>query len=378
MKKMKLFIIMLFALVVVSGCSCTSSMCSGTDLTEIRNSIEQKYKGDKDSIDTDYELRLEQEAILNDIIDETEKKNYINQNVEKKIKEEYDNHPKACLTTEGMKDPKTGALIEGKTWTEAIKAGLLEGLIVYPISWLLINFTKLFGGNGGGQVLAIVITTIIIRAFMLLFTFKSQVQTQKMQAIQPELAAISNKLRDPNLSQSEKSRLSMKMMEIYKKNDINPMSSLLPTLISLPIFLSVWSAVSQTLVIRTGNFLGLSLGDAVSSQVFSFNIAAIILFILMTAGQIVSMKLPNIIRKKQANYKNKSQVEEANKQMNTTMNIMLIMILFTGFVLPSALAIYWTIGALFSIVQTLIFQSSKVKEKLSALGNRKKKAKVVQ
>ena len=152
---------------------------------------------------------------------------------------------------------------------------------------------------------------------MLISTFKSQVQTQKMQSIQPELNALSNKLKDPNLSQAEKSRLSMKMMEIYQKNGINPMATLLPTLISMPIFLSVWSAVSQTLVIRTGTFLGLNLGESVSTQVFSLNIASIVLFVLMTASQIVSMKLPNIIRKKQANYKNKEQVEEVDESKKT-------------------------------------------------------------
>ena len=63
--------------------------------------------------------------------------------------------------------------------------------------------------------------------------------------------------------------------------------------------------------------------------------------------------------------------------MNTTTNIMLGMILISGFLLPSALAVYWTVGALFSIVQTIVFQHPKVKEKLNNLVNRKKKAKVV-
>jgi len=374
MRKLKILVVLLFAVVFISGCSCTSSMCTEADNEAIKQKIKEKWESNEE-----YKVQLRDEAITKqNITDPTKQDDYIKQNLEKKINEEFEKHPKACLTTTEMEDPSSGATIEGKSWGDAWKEGLLEGLIVYPISWLLISFTNLFGGNGGGQILSIILTTLIIRLLMLIFTFKSQVQTHKMQAIQPELNAISMKLRDPNLSQAEKSRLSMKMMEIYKKNNINPLASLLPTFISLPIFLSVWSAVSQTLVIRTGNFLGLILGDAVSTQVFSLNIAAIILFVLMTVSQIVSMKLPNIIRKKQANYKNKSAVEDSNKQMNTTMNIMLVMILITGFVLPSALAVYWTIGALFSIAQTLVFSNPKGKEKLNTLGNRKKKAKVVQ
>jgi membrane protein insertase Oxa1/YidC/SpoIIIJ len=64
--------------------------------------------------------------------------------------------------------------------------------------------------------------------------------------------------------------------------------------------------------------------------------------------------------------------------MKTMMNLMIVLILITGFSLPAAIAVYWTVGAVFNIIQTIVFQNSKVKEKLSNIGNRKKKAKVVQ
>jgi membrane protein insertase Oxa1/YidC/SpoIIIJ len=131
------------------------------------------------------------------------------------------------------------------------------------------------------------------------------------------------------------------------------------------------------MIIRQGSFLGIELGANVSTQVFSLNIGAIILFILMSGLQIFSMKLPNIIRKRHESYKTKQLDDSANKQMNTTMNIMIGMIIFTGFMLPAALAVYWAVGALFAIAQTYVFQSEIVKEKLKSLSDRKKKAKVV-
>ena len=373
MKKLMIFGVLLFSIMVIGGCSCTSSMCSKEDLEEIKSSIEKKWKENDQ-----YIAKLEEEARVKDITDENEIQKYVDQKIEKKIEDEYNSHPKACLTTEKAEDPDTGAKISGKTWGKAFKEGLLEGLIVFPISWLLISFTSLFGSTGGAKILAIVVTTIIIKSAMLLFTFKQQVQTQKLQEIQPELNEISKKLSDPSLSQNEKYRLQMKMMELYKKYDINPFASLIPTLISLPIFLSVWSAVSQTLVIRSGDFLGIQLGKSVSSQVFSFNIGAIILFLLMAGFQILSMKMPEIIRKRQSDYKKKSKGEDSNNQMKTMMNVMIIMILITGFMLPAALAIYWTVGAIFGILQTIIFQNPKIKQKISNIGNRKKKSKVVE
>lgn len=381
MKKIKILVVLLFAAVFVSGCSCTSSMCSSQDLEAIKEEITKKYKGEdykeNDEINSQYELDLKQEALTKDITSEAAIKEYVDQNIEKKIKKEYENHPKACLTNVEMEDPQSGATISGKSWGEAWKEGLLEGLIVYPISLLLISFTNLFGGSGFAKVGSIIVTTIIIRLLMLLFTFKSQIQTQKMQSVQVEIGAISAKLKDPNLSEAEKNKLAMKMMEIYKKNGINPLASLLPTLISFPIFLSVWSAVNQTLAIRTGTFLGLELGGAVSSQVFDLNIGAIILFLLMSASQILSMKMPNILRNRKANYKNKEQIKEANKQMSLTSNIMIVMIIFTGFMLPAAIAVYWTVGAVISMIQTVVFQTEWFKYTVLRINNRKKKAKVV-
>lgn len=371
MKKIRVILVILFAMIFVSGCSCSQSMCNEEDLTAIKESITEKWKND-----TKYIGKLEEEAATKDIVDATEVQNYINQNIEKRIEEEYNSHPKACLTTVNMVDPDSGANIGAKTWGGAFKQGLLEGLIVFPISWLLITFSSLFGSTGAANVWAIVVATIIIKLFMLLITFKQQIQTQRLQAIQPELNDISKKISDPNISPNEKYKLQMKMLDLYKKNDINPLATIVPTLLSFPIFLSVWSAVSQTLVIRTGKFMGIELGKVVSSQIIGLNIGAIVLFLFMSALQVLSMKLPDIIRKVQN--KDKKQPETANNQMKTMMNVMMAMILITGFMLPAALAIYWTVGALFSIVQTLIFQSPTVKQKLSSLSNRKKKAKVVQ
>ena len=380
MKKMRLFLILLFSMIIVSGCSCTQSMCTDEDLESIENAIKEKYKGNEaDLYDTKYEKSFREEAISKGISDESEIADYVKQNIEKKIENEYSAHPKACLTVDDAVDPDSGATIKGKTWKSAFsEGGLLEGLIVYPISWLLVTFVSLFGGSGGAKVLSIIVTTLLIKLFILILTFKSQIQTQKMQAIQPEISEITKKINDPNISPNEKARLQMKMFEIYKKNDIKPLAGMLPQFLSIPIFLSVWSAVSQTLVIRNGSFLGIDLGVTVSTQVFSFNIGAILLFLLMTGFQILSMKLPNILRKMKADYKTKDKVQNMEGQMNGMMNFMLIMVIFTGFMLPAALAIYWTIGSVFMILQTLVFQSDKVKAKLNSLANRKKKAKVVQ
>ena len=77
-------------------------------------------------------------------------------------------NPQACLTSVEFNDVSGGS-IEGKTWGDAWGEGLLEGLFVYPISWLLYTFTNLIGSSGIGQVLAIFITTVFVRLLTIAF-----------------------------------------------------------------------------------------------------------------------------------------------------------------------------------------------------------------
>lgn len=437
-KLMFVFIVGLFTVSVASGCSCTSSMCTEQDEKNIKHNIEknniEKWRNDAaisksmivetdeykayaktkvDSIYLEDDLYLNAECvkngncnaeditkIKNDIkikynnqwLNELETKspgdsgyietrtadfkNFVNDQVNKL----YNEHPKACLVTRDDVDPSSGATIEKKTWGDAWKTGLLEGLIVYPIAWLLSSLTTAFGGGGLSQFFSIAISVLIIRLFMLVINFKGQISTIKMQNVQGEISKISNRLKDPTLSQQEKQALSMKMMEVYRKNDIHPFSSLLSQFLSFPIFIAVWAAMNQTLAIRKGTLLGLNFGENINTQIFAGNITAMVLFALMIAGQIITMKLATWLRTYKEKKKNPNYVKvktDADKQMRTMMTIMIVMVVMSGFLLPAALVIYWFLGSLVSIIQTWAFSTDFINNKLKAFANRKKKAKVI-
>lgn len=363
------------------------TLCEGAcDENEVRSILERKidveYSKEKVSVLEDWIYNIE---ILNNKYDytgETTKSSSFDAYYNNKVETAYKDHAKACLVLEDDIDPTTGAKISKKTWKDAWSKGLLEGLIVFPISALLSWLTNAFEGAGNGisQFLAIFIATLIIRVLMLAINFKGQLGNMKMQAIQPEIQKISAVINDPNVTQEEKNKASMKMMEIYKKNNINPLSSLLSQFIMFPIFLAVWAAMQQTLVIREGEFLGMELGGIVSDQIFSGSITTIIIFVFMIVGQIVTIKLPEIIKKikdkNKPTYK-KDTKNAMQKQMNMMMYFMIIMVVMSGFLLPCALLLYWTFGMIFSVIQTIVFRLPVVENKLNELANRKKKAKVV-
>lgn len=341
-KKFKIVVLLAFSLLAFTAC--TKEFCSQNDLNAIETSLNTPENN----------AIWRQDAIDSGLVDEGLISEYVQTQLDTAIEE----YPKACLAIDPVED-QNGVTIEGKDWSYAFSLGLIEGLLVYPISYMLTFFTSLFGANGWGQIGAIVLVTIIIRSLVLLLTLKSSMQSQKMQNIQPQISEIQNKIRETT-DQNEKQALSMKMMDVYKKNGINPFSSLIMPFISLPIFIGVWGAVRDTVVLRNGEIFGVNLGTTMNSQILDFNVLAIVLFLMMAAAQFCAMKIPTWIAKKKDNNK-----KGAMNQMSMISNVMFIMILVAGFALPAAMVLYWMVGAIFSIGQTFLLRyiNKKIQEK---------------
>ena len=283
---------------------------------------------------------------------------------------------------------KMSTIIEQKTWGGAWKVNgkftFFEGLLVYPIGWLTETFVKSFK-NGGvvpgfAQLLAIFCITFIVRSLMLLVTIKQTAGNAKMQALQPEITKIQNKYPNANTNNYEKQMMAQEMNKLYKKNKINPLSSLLVMIIQFPVFICVWGALQGSASLASDTFLNLHLSDSINNVLFNGSnwtaaggfsaFTALVLFLLMAAAQVVAMLLPQFIQKKKRKQvaslgKNPSQNDQQSKMKMFTY-IMMAMIIFMGFTLPSAMGVYWFVGALFSVAQTLIIE---------AINNRKSKKK---
>ena len=169
----------------------------------------------------------------------------------------------------------------------------------------------------------------------------------------------------------------MEMQKLYKKHKINPLSTLLVMVVQFPVFICVWGALQGSASLSSDSFLKLHLSDAINTVLFDganwangSAITALALFLLMAGAQVISMLLPQWIQKKKR--KNVAQlgknpnVNQQQNQMKMFTYIMMAMIIFMGFTLPSAMGVYWFVGALFSIVQTLVVEkinSNKAKKK---------------
>lgn len=292
----------------------------------------------------------------------------------------YVQNNRSCLTTKtgdyGYYGPNQQPVeIEGKSWGSAFSKTnflWLEGILVWPMGALtdVIAGGLLNGGVGSGwaQLVAILVITFIVRAIMLAVTWKQSATSAKMNELQPQIAKIQAKYPNANTNNYEKQRQASEMAELYKKNKINPLSSLLTMFIQFPVFICVWAALQGSAILSSGTFLNLNFSQSISSVLFnasSWDIAngggaltALMLFLLMSIAQVIAMLLPQWIQKakakKVAKLGNNPSKKSNDNKMKWFTYIMCGMIIFMGFSLASGMGIYWLIGALFSIGQTLI------------------------
>lgn len=282
-------------------------------------------------------------------------------------------------------------ILNGVTWKEAWGKGghLIEGLIVYPVAWLIDTFALIFAGgksasaaaiqkayaNGVPQILSILIVTVIVRLFIFLVTFRSTLAQKKMNDLQPELAKIQQKYPNANTNQSQKQRLVEEQMRLYKKHKVNPLSQLLVLIIQFPVFIGVWGAMTGSAVLSTGKFLDLHLSDSIWDTLrlgpkgHAGWWTALVLILIMSAAQFFSMKVPQWIQKAKTKKVARLGANPAQKQQNRTANlvsyVMLFMIIIMGFTLPAAMGVYWFVGAIVSLIQTvftsLVFTGKKKK-----------------
>jgi len=262
--------------------------------------------------------------------------------------------------------------IEQKDWGYAWGKGFLEGLLVYPVTWLLDTMAYSFDPslNGMGQIWALVIVTLIIRGILLAVSFRSTLDSQKMQALQPELQKLQAKYPNSNTNQAEKQRLSQEQMALYRRHGIKPFRQLIIMVLQFPVFICVWAGLQGSAALATGEVLNMRLSDNINTILFNttgswyYNTTgwwtALVLFILMATVQIMAMLLPRIIQKARNKNAVKLTKNPAADQSGRTMKLvsygMIIFTIIMGFFLPSAMGVYWLIGGLISVIQTLVTQ----------------------
>ena len=199
--------------------------------------------------------------------------------------------------------------------------GIWDKFFVYPLSFSLDWFAKMFWGQYG---LSILVVTIIIRLIILPLSIKQYRSSKQMQALQPELRKLQKKYKDNPAKQQEET------MKLFQQHGVNPLAGCLPLLIQMPILIALYHAIMRNSEISTHSFLWMELGDRDPYYILPL-LAALTTFIQQ---QIMSAHMPG------------------QTQMQALLIIFPILIFVMSMSFPSALPLYWVYSNIFTIVQS--------------------------
>ena len=221
--------------------------------------------------------------------------------------------------------------------------GLWTSIFVKPLAWAIIKIGLFVKSNG----LAIMIVGFLIRLCLFPLSRKTTDMSENMKKAQKDLDKLEKKYQGKTDKDSQMAK-SQEMMLIYKKYNINPMSSCLFTFLQLPIFFAFLEAVYRVPAFFENKFLVFNLGTTPLEGFKAGNYWYIVLILLIFGATYFSFKNMSASNPDQA------------KQMKTMSTFMTIFILFISFSLPTSIALYWIVSNGFTVVQTLIQKKGKI------------------
>lgn len=115
-----------------------------------------------------------------------------------------------------------------------------------PMFWVLHTLHGFIGNMGW----SIIILTLCVKAVLFPLAYKSYVSMARMKELQPEMEKLKEKAGD------DREQLQKGMMELYKKNKVNPASGCLPILLQIPIFFSLYKVIFVTIELRHAPWFG--------------------------------------------------------------------------------------------------------------------------
>ena len=216
-------------------------------------------------------------------------------------------------------------------------------ILSQPMFWLL-AFIHDFVGNWG---VSIILVTVLIKLAFYKMTETSGRSMAKMRNLQPRIKALQERYKD------DKQQLSQQMMDLYKREKVNPAAGCLPILIQMPFFLAFYWVLIESVEMRQAPF-ALWITDLSTRDPY------FILPLIMGAAMLLQQKL---------------NPAPADPVQARVMQIMPIM--FTGFFafFPSGLVLYWATNTVLSIAQQWKINKVVEKEEKAKKSGKKKKTK---
>ncbi len=204
---------------------------------------------------------------------------------------------------------------------------------------------------GLGYGLSIVAITFIIKLLFWPLTQASTRSMKRMSALQPQMKEIQEKYKD------NPQKMNKKLMEFMRRNKVSPLGGCLPILLQLPVFFGFYTMLQSAIELRGASFLwtaDLSKPDTifvVPGLEIPFNLWPL----LMGAAQIWQMRMTPV----------SPGMDPTQQKILRYMPIIFVFILYN---FSAALALYWTVQNILSIVQMKLIRHDPIPVAAAAAG----------
>ncbi|MCJ8320101.1 MAG: membrane protein insertase YidC [Colwellia sp.] len=208
-------------------------------------------------------------------------------------------------------------------------------MISKPLFWLLLQIQSVVSNWG----LAIIVITLVVKGGMYPLTKAQYTSMAKMRELQPKMTALKERFGD------DRQKMSQGMMELYKKEKVNPAGGCLPLLVQMPIFLALYWVFLESVELRHAPFI-FWIQDLSSMDPY------FVLPVLMGISMFVMQRMQPMT------------IQDPMQQKIMQYMPVVFSIFMAWF--PSGLVLYWFVSNLISITQMKIIFSGIEKAKQKA------------
>ncbi|WP_133468748.1 membrane protein insertase YidC [Paraglaciecola marina] len=208
---------------------------------------------------------------------------------------------------------------------------------LWMISKYLFYFLQWIHNIVGNWGYAIILITIVVKGAMYPLTKKQYESMAKMRALKPKMDALKERCGD------DKQKLQKGMMELYKKDKVNPMGGCFPLLLQMPIFLALYWVLLESVELRHADFIFWITDLSAKDPYF-------VLPILTGASMYLLQKL--------------QPMTMTDPMQQKIMQFMPVAMSLFFFIFPAGLVLYWLVSNVITLIQAKFIYASMEKRGL--------------
>lgn len=219
-------------------------------------------------------------------------------------------------------------------------------IIYTPLYNLLAFFVGVLPGHSLG--LSIIFLTVFVRALLYPLNKKALQSQVKMKHVAPLLQKIKEEEKDQKI-------VAEKTLALYKEHGINPFSGCLPMLLQLPIIISLYYVFLKELSFDGVLYPFIAAPETVQAMFFGIDMYTVnpILAILAGASQLAHAHMSQATKQSDTSGSDMQMAIQKSMRVQVLYILPIIIVIF-AWKLPSAIALYWVINNIVSIVQEKI------------------------